>query len=73
MKPITGQAAKAMRLKAGLNQADFWNPLGVTQSGASRYETGRKIPKPVQELLVIARGEKREAQRAVKRIRGEAL
>jgi hypothetical protein len=30
---------------------DFWSKLGVTQSGGSRYESGRSMPKPVRELL----------------------
>ncbi|SUA25262.1 Uncharacterised protein [Neisseria gonorrhoeae] len=34
-----------------MNQIDFWGKVGVTQSGGSRYETGRKMPKPVRELL----------------------
>lgn len=42
---------KAIRKKTGLNQIDFWGKVGVTQSGGSRYETGRKMPKPVRELL----------------------
>lgn len=25
--------------------------IGVTQSGGSRYESGRRMPKPVKELL----------------------
>ncbi|EMS5355426.1 helix-turn-helix transcriptional regulator [Neisseria gonorrhoeae] len=42
---------KAIRKKTGMNQIDFWGKVGVTQSGGSRYETGRKMPKPVRELL----------------------
>ena len=29
----------------------IWSTLGVTQSGGSRYESGRNMPKPVRELL----------------------
>ena len=47
---ITGEQAKKYRKKLGLNQAAFWGPLGVTQSGSSRYESGRDIPVPVQKL-----------------------
>lgn len=39
------------RLRLGLNQADFWRPLGVTQSGGSRYESGRNIPAPTRKLI----------------------
>ncbi len=42
---------REIRKKLGLNQQDFWSEVGVTQSGGSRYESGRKIPKPVRELL----------------------
>lgn len=55
-KPVTGPACKELRKSLGKNQTDFWTPLGVTQSGSSRYEAGRSIPKPVQILLVIAYG-----------------
>lgn len=40
-----------IRKKLGLNQSEFWSKIGVTQSGGSRYESGRNMPKPVRELL----------------------
>ncbi len=40
-----------IRHRLGLNQQEFWGQIGVTQSGGSRYESGRTMPKPVQELL----------------------
>jgi predicted transcriptional regulator len=40
-----------LRRKLGINQMDFWSQIGVTQSGGSRYESGRAMPKPVRELL----------------------
>jgi len=43
-----------LRHRLGLNQHDFWSPLGVTQSGGSRYESGRRIPKPVKKLIELA-------------------
>jgi len=42
---------KEIRQKLGLNQQEFWSKVGVTQSGGSRYESGREIPKAVRELL----------------------
>ena len=60
---------KAIRQKRGMNQSQFWQPLGVTQSGGSRYESGRNIPKPVRLLLAIAHGDK--PLRVVAKIRGE--
>jgi len=47
---ITGEQALKLRSRLGVNQAQFWSILGVTQSGGSRYETGRNIPAPVQRL-----------------------
>lgn len=42
-----------IRRKLGLNQQQFWPMIGVTQSGGSRYESGRRMPRPVRELLRI--------------------
>ena len=39
------------RKKLILNQKDFWTRYGVAQSGGSRYESGRNIPKPLAILL----------------------
>lgn len=41
------------RKKLGLNQQTFWSSLGVTQSGGSRYESGRNLPRPVAVLLLL--------------------
>jgi transcriptional regulator with XRE-family HTH domain len=35
----------------GLNQSQFWSRFGVTQSGGSRYESGRNLPRPVAMLV----------------------
>ena len=42
---------RALRYGKGLTQHDFWGQIGVTQSGGSRYESGRDVPKPVEELV----------------------
>jgi transcriptional regulator with XRE-family HTH domain len=42
---------REIRHKLGLNQQQFWSKIGVTQSGGSRYESGRNMPRPVRELL----------------------
>lgn len=47
------QSAREIRRKAGLNQQQFWSRIGVTQSGGSRYESGRNIPRPVQTLVNV--------------------
>lgn len=50
----TGEEAVVLRKKLGLNQTEFWSRISTTQSGGSRYETGRKLPGPVQLLLHLA-------------------
>ena len=57
---------KEIRRKLGLNQQDFWTRIGVTQSGGSRYESGREMPKPVQELLRLVHVEKLDLSRVKK-------
>ncbi len=51
MKATDNIDAREIRKKLGMNQSQFWSRLGVTQSGGSRYESGRNMPKPVQALL----------------------
>jgi transcriptional regulator with XRE-family HTH domain len=50
--------AREIRRKLGINQQQFWSELGVTQSGGSRYESGRNMPRPVQQLLRLVYVEK---------------
>jgi len=42
---------REIRRRLRLNQQEFWSRVGVTQSGGSRYESGRNMPRPVRELL----------------------
>jgi transcriptional regulator with XRE-family HTH domain len=51
MKTVEKLDVREIRRKLGMNQQQFWSKLGVTQSGGSRYESGRNIPRPVQQLL----------------------
>lgn len=51
VKAIEKIEPREIRRKLGLNQQQFWSKIGVTQSGGSRYESGRNMPKPVRELL----------------------
>ncbi|AKU13444.1 hypothetical protein AzCIB_3551 [Azoarcus sp. CIB] len=51
MKSTETFDVREIRRKLGLNQSQFWSKIGVTQSGGSRYESGRNIPRPVQALL----------------------
>lgn len=64
--------AREIRKKLGLNQQQFWSKVGVTQSGGSRYESGRNMPKPVRELLRLVHVEQIDLQR-VKRDDMEVL
>ncbi|MCT6881557.1 MULTISPECIES: DNA-binding transcriptional regulator [Snodgrassella] len=57
-KPINN--VREIRKKLGLNQIEFWSQVGVTQSGGSRYEAGRNIPKPVRELVRLVHVEQLE-------------
>lgn len=65
----TGAEAKAVRAKLGLNQTEFWRPMGVTQSAGSRYESGRNLPLPVQKLLLIAHGKPNVSAKIVSTMR----
>ena len=67
--PITSEAALFMRTRRRLNQTEFWRRVGVSQSGGSRYESGRAIPRSVQMLLRIAYGTEKQAEAAVERLR----
>lgn len=61
--------AKKLRESKDLDQTAFWGRVSVRQSAGSRYETGRRIPKPIQILLSIAYGNLREARRTVDALR----
>ena len=60
---------KAIRQKRGMNQSQFWQPLGVTQSGGSRYESERDMPKPVGSLVTIAYGTPAQFFKELQRLR----
>ncbi len=65
MKPFERIAnPRGIRHKLRMNQAEFWSRIGVTQSGGSRYESGRAMPKPVRELLRLVHIEGVELSRA---------
>lgn len=67
----TGEKAKALRLKLGLTQVEFWGRVRVTQSGGCRYESGRDIPKPVLMLLQLAYGTEEDARKLLDVLRGK--
>lgn len=41
----------ATRRQSGKNQSEFWSRYGVSQSGGSRYESGRTMPQPLKVLM----------------------
>jgi transcriptional regulator with XRE-family HTH domain len=59
---------RLLREFSGLNQTDFWDSVGITQSGGSRYESGeRRLPKPVQHLLRLVYIEKIDLEQVKRR------
>lgn len=54
---------RALRRRYKLRQAEFWGRVGVTQSGGSRFESGRNIPNPVSMLMTIAYGTDAQAKK----------
>ena len=63
VKAIEKVEPREIRRKLGLNQQQFWSKIGVTQSGGSRYESGRNMPKPVRELLRLVHVEQIDIQK----------
>jgi transcriptional regulator with XRE-family HTH domain len=57
---------REIRRRLGLNQQQFWTKIGVTQSGGSRYESGRNMSKPVRELLRLVHIEQIDLSRIKK-------
>ncbi len=66
MKTIEKIDVREIRRKLGMNQQQFWSKLGVTQSGGSRYESGRNMPRPVQHLLRLVHVEQIDIQKIKK-------
>ena len=50
---ITGEVAKELRDALGLTQPEFWQPVCVSQSAGSRYESGafEDMSGPIRVLL----------------------
>src|SRR5437868_1545173 len=63
---------REIRRRLGMNQEQFWTQIGVTQSGGSRYESGRDMPRPVKELLRLVHVEQIDLSQ-VKRIDFEII
>ena len=50
---ISGPDLVAIRKHYRLNQYDFWRKVTCTQSGGSRYESGRDLPDSVEVLVRV--------------------
>jgi transcriptional regulator with XRE-family HTH domain len=57
---------REIRQRLRMNQQEFWTRVGVTQSGGSRYESGRTMPRPVRELLRLVHIERLDLSRVKK-------
>ena len=66
----SGEAALELRKHIGVSQAVFWQRVGVTQSGGSRYESGRAVPKQVLWALHFVYGSEQKAQELLAQLRG---
>lgn len=69
LKVINGKNFKAMRESLGMNQSTFWKRVFVTQSGGSRYESGRNVPAAVTALLKLIYTTPEEAENVLAELR----
>ena len=58
-----------LRKKLDLNQSEFWQAINVTQSGGSRYESGRKVPDQVLILVELVHERKLDLSTPTKRLK----
>jgi hypothetical protein len=52
-----------------INQTTFWKGLQTTQSGGSRYESGRNIPASVRALVILVFGAEQHARQQLQVLR----
>lgn len=69
LKNYTGAELREIRKGLGLNQSQFWSHFLITQSGGSRYESGREIPDTVQLLLNLTFGSAAKSAALVEELR----
>jgi transcriptional regulator with XRE-family HTH domain len=60
-KAASDNPMRLLRKKLGMNQVEFWARVGVTQSGGSRYETGRNLSRPIELLVALVYGKNGES------------
>lgn len=68
-----GIEARKLRRDLGMNQAEFWGRVMVTQSGGSRYESGREMPEQVALLLHLTFASEVNANRLLTELRSGTL
>ena len=61
---------RELRRKMDIRQSEFWSRIGVTQSGGSRYEAMRKVPKPTQTVIDLTYGPLNAAVERLAAMRG---
>jgi len=61
---------RELRRKMNFSQYKFWSRIGVTQSGGSRYETMRKVPKTTQTVIDLTYGPLNTAVERLAAMRG---
>lgn len=64
---------KALRTKLRMKQTEFWNRIGVTQSGGSRYEGGRIAPQPTRIVADLVYGSPAAAIAKLANLRGVSV
>jgi len=64
---------RELRRKMNLSQSEFWNRIGVTQSGGSRYEAMRRVPKTTQTVIDLAYGTTKVALEKLAALRGVSV
>ena len=69
-KPPSIRNYRELRRKMDITQSEFWSRIGVTQSGGSRYETGRKAPNTTQTVIDLTYGPLNAAVERLAAMRG---
>jgi hypothetical protein len=52
-KAVNAALSDIRKYRGEETQAEFWTRFGVTQSGGSRYESGRDMDKPLRTLIAL--------------------
>ena len=61
---------RELRRKMDISQSEFWSRIGVTQSGGSRYEAMRRVPKTTQAVIDLTYGPLNAAVERLAAMRG---